>query len=83
MQVAHLDAVLGKVVGQILGHALGQRGDQDAFPCSDPCVYFRQQIVHLGSCGPHFELRINQPGRAHQLLDHLCLMLALIVSRGR
>ena len=35
MQIADLDAMLGKIIGQILGHALRERGDQHAFVTLD------------------------------------------------
>ena len=71
MQVAHLDAVLGQELGQVFGHALGQRGDQYPIALIGTQLDLRQHVVDLRACRAHLNLRIDQPGRAHQLFDHL------------
>ena len=61
MQIAHFDAVLGKIIGQVFGHALGERGDQHALIDLDALVDLRQQVVDLRRRRPHFDLRIDKP----------------------
>src|SRR5690606_37835531 len=69
MQVAHLDAVLTEIFGEIFRHALGESGNEYTLADGDPFANFRQQVVHLRAGGPHFNLRIDQARRPHQLLD--------------
>jgi hypothetical protein len=72
--------VVGQVVGQVFGHALGQRGDQHPLADGDALADFRQQVVDLGQRRAHFDLRVDQAGRAHHLLHHAPGVLGLVVA---
>ena len=75
--------MLGQVIGQVFGHALGQRGHQHAFANGDAFARLRHQVIHLRRRRAHLDHRIDQPGRAHQLLDHLPGVLFFVIRRGR
>ena len=80
VQVTHLDAVLVQIVGEVLGHPLGERGDQHALAALDTDIDLRQQIVDLRLCRAHFEHRIDQSRRPHELLDDLTGVVPLVVG---
>ena len=82
MKVANGNIVLIQVFRQILGHALGQCGDQNPLLTADPFVNFRKQILDLGQGRPDFDLRINQSGRPHDLLDDSPGVFQLVGPRG-
>ncbi|MNE04659.1 hypothetical protein D3C80_971960 [compost metagenome] len=63
--------MLFQVFGQIFRHAFGQRGNQHTLVDRHPLADFGKQIVHLGGHRPHFDLRIQQPGWAHHLIDNV------------
>ena len=84
MQIAHLDTVFGQEIGQLLGHALGQYRYEYPLPRLDAQMDLRQHVVDLGARRAHFDLRIDQSGRSHQLLDHQPGMLGFVIGgRGR
>ena len=71
MHIAHLNANPFQIAGQILCHFLGQRGNQNPFPACRAGINFTDQVIDLPFNGPHFDLRVEQPGWADHLLDHL------------
>ena len=71
VQVADLDAVLVQVFGEVFCHALGERGHQHALLGRDPQVDLREQILDLRTHRAYLDLRVDQPGGTHHLLDHL------------
>ena len=71
VHIPHLDAGGFKVIGQILGHFLGERGDQNPFALGCAGVDFSNEIVDLAINRTDNDLRIEQTGRADDLLDHL------------
>ena len=81
VHVAHLNACSFKVIGQILGHFLGERGDQNPFSLSCAGVDFSNEIVDLAINRTDNDLRIEQTGRADDLLDHLTRARQLILGR--
>ena len=81
VQVAHAHAELGVVLGQVLGHALGQRRDQHALVRRHALADLAEQIVDLPADRPHLDLRIEQPGRADDLLDDHALRSSRARSR--
>ena len=84
VQVADPDAVLQQVVGQVLGHLLGQRGDQDPLVLLRAQLDLVHQVVDLALGRLHHHLRVDQAGRADDLLDELALGLPhLPRARGR
>ncbi len=42
----------------------------------------REHVVHLRAHRPHLDLRIDEPCRAHELLDHLAGVLGLVTPGG-
>ena len=81
VHVAHLDARRFEIVGQILRHLLGERGDKDAFALGGASVDFSNEIVDLAINRTDNDLRIEQTGRADDLLDHLTRARQLVLSR--
>ena len=69
MQVFDLDATFEQIIGQILGHLLGQRRDERTLVLRHAVLDLREQIVDLPFDRPHLDLRIDQAGRADDLLD--------------
>ena len=83
MHVANLDPVFMQVVGQILRHSFGQHGNQYAFLLFRAQTNLAEHIVDLASCRPHFHLRVNQPGRPDNLLNHAAPGLLGLVRSWR
>src|SRR5215203_311242 len=81
VQVAHLEAVLEQVVRQVLGHLLRERGHERALLHLDPLADLLHQVVDLVLRLANVDLRIDDPGRPHDLLDDLGGMVALEVAR--
>ena len=74
--------MVAQVFRQLLRHALGQCRYQHALILLDAFDDFRHQVVHLAAGGAHDDLRVDQAGRAHDLLDHLVGMRFFVVGRG-
>ena len=74
--------MVGQVLGQVLGHALGQRRDQHALARRRAADDLGEHVVDLGGRRTHFDLRIEESCRAHDLLDELPLVREL-VGAGR
>ena len=82
MEIAHADAEVVVVVGQILGHLLGQAGDENALVRRATRLRISlEEIVDLGAGLADFDFRIDEAGRANQLLDDEAAGLAAIRSR--
>ncbi len=81
MQVGHLDIELLEIFGQILAHALGQRRHEDTFVTSDSGPNLGQEIVDLTGHRPDLDWRIEQSGRADDLLGGLRAAAELILGR--
>ena len=77
-----LNAVLAQVVREIFGHPLRQRGDQAALVQAHALGDLFQEVVDLVLRGPDLDLRVDQPGRADQLLDDLLAVLVLPGAGG-
>ena len=71
VEVTHFHAVVVQVIGELLGHPLGQRGDQHALADVDPVANLLQDVVDLACGRANFELRVDQAGGPHELLDDL------------
>ena len=69
MHVAHADAVLVQVFGEVLGHALGERGDEGAVAGGGDLLDLAQQVVDLVARRADLDRRIDEAGRADDLLD--------------
>ena len=69
VHVAHPHARLVQVFGQRLGHLLGQGGDQHAVALGGGSRHSAIRSSTWFSIGPDDARRIDQPGRAHDLLD--------------
>ncbi|CAI8178536.1 MAG: Uncharacterised protein [Alphaproteobacteria bacterium] len=57
------------IFGQIFGHFLGQRGHQNALAFLGQFMAFGDEIIDLGGGRTNFASRVNQAGRANDLLD--------------
>ena len=70
---------------QVLGQPLGQRGDQHALALRGPLLDLLEQVRHLAPRRLDVDHRIDQPGRADDLLDDLALRHRQLVvgRRGR
>ena len=81
VHIAHLDAGGFEVIGQILRHLLGERGNEHPFSLRRAGVYLADEIVDLPIYRTDNDLRIEQTGRADDLLDHLTGARQLILGR--
>ena len=78
VHVAHPHAVLVEILGEILRHALGQHGDQRAVALGGDLLDLAQQVVDLGAGGADLDLRVDEAGRADDLLgEHAAGLLHL------
>ena len=81
VQVADLEAHLEQVVRQVLAHLLRERRDQRALVALDALADLAHQVVDLVARLAHLDLRVDDPGRAHDLLDHARGVRALVLPR--
>ena len=83
VQVLDLDAELLEVVGEVLGHLLGERRDERPLPPVDPCPDLLEEVVDLtvGRADP--DDRIDDAGRADELLDDGLAALELVRAGSR
>ena len=58
-----------QIFGEILGHAFGQHGDQRPVAFLRHLPHLADEIVDLQARGPYLDRRIDQAGRADDLLD--------------
>ena len=83
VHVAHAHALLVQIFGQVLGHALGQHGDQRAIAGPRRLADFAEHVVDLGLGRAHLDRRIDQPGRADDLLGEDAAGLLHLPAAGR
>src|SRR5208337_3639335 len=69
VHVAHPDPVLVQVFGEVFGHALGQGGDQSAVTALRDLLGLAHEVVDLAAGGADLDRRIDEAGRANDLLD--------------
>ena len=74
--------MVAQVFRQLLRHALGEGRHQHALVLLDALDDFRHQVVHLAAGRAHDDLRVDQAGGAHHLLDHLVGMRLFVFGRG-
>ncbi|EYU02606.1 hypothetical protein PA99_1389 [Pseudomonas aeruginosa PA99] len=82
VQVAHPHVVIAEIIGEVLGHALGQGSHQHPLVLGHPLADLREQVIHLGHRRAYLDLRIDQPGGTHHLLDDPPGMFRLVGARG-
>ena len=70
VEVADPHAHPEQEVGEVLGHPLGERRHQDALLPLRALADLGQQVVHLPLHRAHLDDRVEQAGRADDLLDH-------------
>jgi hypothetical protein len=68
VHVAHADALLVQIFGQVLGHALGQHRDQRAIALRRGLADFAEHVVDLRLGRADLDRRVDQAGRADDLL---------------
>ena len=78
VQVAHPHVVIAEIIGEVLGHALGQGSHQHPLILGHTLADLREQVIHLGHRRAYLDLRIDQPGGTHHLLDDPPGMFRLI-----
>ena len=83
VQVADADADFAEISRQILRHALGERRDQNLILLLNLFVDLAEQVVNLALNRAHRDLRIQEAGRAYQLLRAEQFMLRLVAVRRR
>ena len=83
MQVLHLHAVLQQILGQILRHALGEGRDQHTLITLNAHANLLEQIINLPLGRLDHNLRVNQAGRANNLLHITISLRQLILTRSR
>ena len=83
VQVLHLHAVLQQVLGQILRHALSEGRDQHTLITLNAHANLLEQIINLPLGRLDHNLRVNQAGRANNLLHITISLRQLILTGGR
>ena len=83
VQVLHLHAVLQQVLSQILRHALGEGRNQHTLITLNAHANLLKQIINLTLGRLDHNLRVNQTGRANNLLHITISLRQLILTRGR
>src|SRR5438094_1342558 len=83
VQVAHAKAHLEQVVREVLAHLLRERGDQHALLALDARADLVHQVVDLVARLAHVDTRIDDAGRAHDLLDDAPRAPALVLAGRR
>jgi hypothetical protein len=83
VQVADADAQLLIVLRQILRHPLGEGRHQHALAPLDASADFLQQVVHLPFHRAHVDRRVDETGRADDLLDYDALRFCQLVGARR
>ena len=82
MKVSHPYLDLSEVAAEVLGHPFGEGGDEHPFAARDDGSDLGQQIVDLVGGGLHYNLGVEQPCRANELLHELALGLLVLVGAG-
>src|SRR3954453_24208682 len=82
VQVADLEAHLEQVVGEVLAHLLGQRRHQDALVLVDALADLVHQVVDLVARLADVDVRVDDAGRADDLLDDVVGVAALVLAGG-
>ena len=82
VQVAHPQALLEEVVGEVLGHLLRQRRDEHPVALGDAVVDVLDEVVDLALRRLDDDLRVDEAGRAHDLLDDLVGHPQLVRARA-
>ena len=75
VDVAYAYANAAQILVQFLRHSLCKGGHQHAFVQLRALAYLLHQVVHLMLDGTHFYRRIQQAGRAHDLLRYQAFRL--------
>src|SRR5271155_5453637 len=83
VQVLHANARISQIVGQVLCHLLGQCRYEYPATSLDGLVDPRHQVVDLTLGGLQNDLRIDESGRADDLLDNVRRRLDLVGTRSR
>ena len=78
VEVLDLDPELLEVVGQVLGHLLGQGRDERPLAALDAAADLLEQVVDLALGRADRDLRIDDAGRADELLDDPLAALELV-----
>ena len=81
VHVAHPHAVLVQILGEVLGHPLGQRRDQRAVAAPRDLLHLADEVVDLAARRADFDRRIDEAGRADDLLDEHARRSAPFPSR--
>ena len=83
MHVAHADALFVHVFGKVLGHALGQHRDQRTITGLRHLAHFADEVINLGAGRTDFDRRVDQAGRADDLLDEHAAAFVEFPAAGR
>ena len=83
MEVLDLDPELLEVVGKVLGHLLGERRDEHALAAVDALADLLEQVVDLALGRADANERIDDTGRADELLDDPLAPLQLVRTGRR
>ena len=70
VEIARANAGLEQVVGEVAGHLLGQRRDEDALARLLPMPDLVQEVVDLVARRAQLHLRVDDAGRADELLGN-------------
>ena len=82
MQIFNPDTYLLHIIRQILSHPFGQSSNQNFVVLFHFLIDFRDQIINLPLYRPHIYFRIEESGRANNLLSAKQLVICLIFRRS-
>ena len=82
VQVLDLDAELLEVVGEVLGHLLGQRRDEGPLTPVDADPDLLEEVVDLAVGRADRDRRVDDAGRADELLDDRLAPFQLVRTRA-
>ena len=83
MEVLDLDPELLEVVGEVLGHLLGERRDECPLAAVDALADLLEEVVDLALGRADPDVRVDDTGRADELLDDALAPLELVWTGRR
>ncbi len=80
MEIAGLDAPVGKELGEFFGKFLGQRGDEGTVAPGNGCLHLADHIISLPGDRANLDIGVHQSGRADDLFHEPVRMFQLVIA---